>query len=163
MFRGYKVKQYEKYKDQVVFSDRQLLCARISCMNSIEEIFDAILFLRDEKWYYFDKVRKIFKLTSDAPVEIVEYYNQFYTEEDLKNIHYWVSGNESRIRKRNLIFNMIQNLSKTWTDEEIIRVTIKLYYSEKIKYGVLITIFNLMGYDLNEDCKERIKDKKFNI
>lgn len=35
-------------------------------------------FMKNEKWYFFDEVEEIYKLTKEAPKEAIESYEEFY-------------------------------------------------------------------------------------
>lgn len=157
------MKKYEKYKNQVVFSSRHFFSARVSSIESMEEMFEAILFLQNDEWYYFDEKERIFKLTDKAPSNIVEYYNDFYRESDLEDIRLQIEKENKKKQKLQEVLEVFEVMRKKMSDEDIIKALVRMYYDDKIEYGLLLELVEILGYEFNDEYKERIKDKKFNI
>ena len=54
-------------------------------------------------------------------------------------------------------------MRKKMSDEDIIKALVRMYYDDKIEYGLLLELVEILGYEFNDEYKERIKEKKFNI
>lgn len=157
------MKKYQKYKNQVVFSSKHYFEARVCGDMSLDEMLEAILFLKNEDWYYFDEEERIFKLTDKAPKEVVEYYNSFYSEEDLKSIRLQIEKENEKKRKLNDILDVFETMRKKMSDEDIIKALIRMYLDDKIEYELLLELVEILGYEFNDKFIERLKEKKVNI
>lgn len=157
------MKKYKKYRDKILFSSKHFFEARVCGDMSIDEMLEATFFLENEEWYYFDEKERIFKLTDKAPLEVVEYYNKFYTEEDLEDIRLQIEKENEKKQKLNDILEVFEKMRKKMSDEDIIKALVRMYYDDKIEYGLLLELVEILGYEFNDEYKERIKEKKFNI
>lgn len=157
------MKQYEKYKNQVLFSSRHYNDSKARGIETIEEMFETILFLQNEDWYYFDEKEKIFKLTDKAPTQVIEFYNNFYKESDLKNIRLQIEQNTKKQQKLNDVLEVFETMRKKMNDEDIIKALIRMYLDDKIEYGLLLELVEILGYEFNEEFKKRLEEKNINI
>ena len=157
------MKKYKKYRDKVLFSSKHFFEARVCGDMSIDEMLEATFFLKNEEWYYFDEKERIFKLTDKAPLEVVEYYNKFYTEEDLEDIRLQIEKENKKKQKLKEVLEVFEVMRKKMSDEDIIKALVRMYYDDKIEYGLLLELVEILGYEFNDEYKERIKEKKFNI